>query len=63
MTDINKLWDYLVEGMYFTDDEIRLVVDINGYSIETLNDCIYARYGFRSWEQMTREEEEEEEDI
>lgn len=24
----------------------------NGWSIETLNDCIYARYGYHSYEQL-----------
>lgn len=52
MKDVNKLWDKLIEQELFTEEELRLVTDINGYSVETLNECIYARYGYRSLEQM-----------
>jgi hypothetical protein len=51
--EINDVWGLLIDGGYFTDDELQLITNINGYTIETLNDCIYARYGFRSYEQMT----------
>lgn len=54
--DVDELWGKMVDGGYFTDEELQLVTDINGYSIETLNDCLYARLGYRSWEQMTDEE-------
>ena len=56
MKDVNKLWDKLIEQELFTEEELRLVTDINGYSVETLNDCIYARYGYRSLEQMEDED-------
>ena len=49
-------WDSLVDAGYFTDKELELVTYINGYNIETLNDCIYARYGYRSLEQMEESE-------
>ena len=49
-------WDRLVDAGYFTDKELELVTYINGYSIETLNDCIYARFGYRSLEQMEGED-------
>lgn len=55
MDEIEKAWDLLIEGEYFTEDELTLVTRINGYSIETLNDCIFARYGSRSIEQLTEE--------
>jgi hypothetical protein len=51
--EINDVWGLLIDGGYFTDDELQLITNINGYTIETLNDCIYSRYGFRSYEQMT----------
>lgn len=50
--EVNELWDELINGMYFTEEELRLVTCINGYSVEALNDCIYARYGYRSLEQL-----------
>ena len=49
-------WDRLVDAGYFTDEELELITNINGYTIETLNDCIYARFGYRSLEQMEESE-------
>ena len=50
--DVNVLWDELLEQELFTYEELRLITNINGYSIETLNDALYARYGYRDYEQM-----------
>lgn len=47
-----ELWDVLVDGEYFTDDELILLTNINGLSIETLNDAIFSRYGYRDFDQM-----------
>ena len=55
-TEVIYLWDSLVDADYFTDAELELITNINGYSVETLNDCIYARYGYRSLEQMEESE-------
>lgn len=56
MKKVSELYDLLVEGEYFTEAELDLITCINGYSEETLNDCIYARYGYRSYEQMVEGE-------
>lgn len=56
--DSTSVWDYLVNYDYFTDDELRLVQAINGYSLNTLNDCIYVRYGYHSLEQLLESEEQ-----
>ena len=58
MKDVNELYNELIELDYFTSDELDLITSINGWSIDTLNDCIYARYGYRSLEQMNGEFEE-----
>lgn len=50
--DVNVLWDELLEQELFTYDELRLLTNINGYSVETLNDAIYSRYGYRDYDQM-----------
>jgi hypothetical protein len=55
MSEVGKLWDSLIEGGYFTEGELKLITNINGYSIKTLNECIYARYGYRSLKQMQEE--------
>lgn len=50
--DVNVLWNELLEQELFTYDELRLLTNINGYSVETLNDAIFSRYGYRDYEQM-----------
>lgn len=45
------LWDFIIENYIATEDEIRLVTDINGYNEETMMDIIFARTGLRSIEQ------------
>jgi hypothetical protein len=52
---VNQLWYLLVKLELFTDAELKLLININGYSIETLNNAIYARYGYRDLEQMINE--------
>ena len=44
--DIFSYWDRIVELGIATNDELLLVTDINGVSIKTLNDVIWARTGY-----------------
>ena len=53
--DVNVLFDELFDMELFTFDELNLITNINGYSIETLNDAIFARYGYRDLQQMMEE--------
>jgi len=55
---VDELWDALVEGGLFTEEELQLVTYIYGYNVETLNAAIYSRYGYRDYEQMMEEREE-----
>ena len=48
---LDKLWDFIVNNSIATTEEIKLVTDINGFKEETLNDIIYARTGYRDYEQ------------
>lgn len=41
-----------------TDNEIDLVTDINGYNEETMEDILYVRTGYRTFEQFLEEVEE-----
>lgn len=50
--NVDELWDNIVEYGIATERELQLVTDINGYTEKTLNDVIYARTGYRSWEQF-----------
>lgn len=47
-----KIWDYIVETQIATEEEVKLVANINGYNEETLNTIIYARTGYRNIEQL-----------
>ena len=51
MDKIDEFYDYLVDYNVATEDEISLVYNINGRSIDTLNSILYARLGLRSLEQ------------
>ena len=39
-----------------TENELQLITDINGYDLETLEDVLYARTGYRSWDQYKESE-------
>lgn len=45
--ETTDLFNHLVENEYFTEDELILLTTINGYSIKTLHDAIFARYGYK----------------
>lgn len=53
------IWDLIVSNYIATNEEVRLVTDIIGYSTETLNDVIYARTGYRDIFQYLESEENE----
>lgn len=57
MEDVNELYNALIDGDYFTEEELNLLTAINGYNVETLEEAIYARYGYRSFDQMKESEE------
>jgi hypothetical protein len=54
-TEVDDLWSYLVDNEFFTTAELELITSMNGYNIDTLNDALYARYGYRSLDQLTEE--------
>lgn len=56
MNDVGMLWDLLIEYGIATKDELTLITCINGYSEETLNDVIYARTGYRNFDQLKENE-------
>lgn len=53
--DVSDFWNELVDRGFFTDKELELVTSINGYSVETLSDCLYAREGYYTLKQMDDE--------
>lgn len=58
MYDAADLYNELIERGLFTEEELNLITCINGFTVETLNDCLFARYGYRSLDQMLEEEAE-----
>lgn len=57
MEEFNKLWEALIDAGLFTEKELQLITCINGCRVDVLNDCIYARYGYRDFEQMREGED------
>lgn len=47
----SMLFDFITDNNIATEEEVRLVTDINGWSEDTMTDIIYARTGLRSYEQ------------
>lgn len=54
----NYIWDTLVELGIATNEEIGLVVALNGVNENTLNSILYVRAGYRNLEQMFEEDED-----
>lgn len=50
--DVNALYDELLERDLFTKGELQLITNMCGYNVETLNDALFARYGYRDLKQM-----------
>lgn len=49
------MWEYLEDNVGVSDETLRVVTDINGYSEETLLDILYAVTGYRNFEQTEDE--------
>lgn len=52
---IEQMWDYLTESGIATENELCLVTSINGYNEEAMLDVLYARTGYRNFEQLETE--------
>ena len=48
--DTETAYEALIEAGVATEGELALVTNINGYSLETLEDVLYARTGYRTFE-------------
>jgi hypothetical protein len=51
---VGKIWDKLLE-LGISEDTLQIITNINGYNEDTLNSVLYARFGYRSIEQMEEE--------
>lgn len=52
LTIADVVYNYYEDAEMFTPEELKLVTNINGYNIQTLNDMLFVRYGYRDLEQM-----------
>ena len=53
---VREMWDKLEDKGIATYEEICLVTDIVGYTKEAMLDILYARTGYRNFEQMEEDE-------
>jgi hypothetical protein len=53
---VTELWDYLLDNGIASEETLQVVTNINGYSLSTLEDVLYATTGYRSLEQAEEEE-------
>ena len=53
---VMDMWMWLLDNGIATDEELSLITGINGLTIETLNDVLYYRTGYRDREQLEGEE-------
>lgn len=49
--DFNETWDKIIKDGIATEEECRLVTNINGNTVEALMDILYCRTGYRNFEQ------------
>ena len=59
MNDLNEYFDSLIEYGIATKEEITLVTNINGWNEQTFDNILFARTGYREWQQFTECELEE----
>ena len=62
MKDVTEYYNFLIDEGIATEQELNLVTSINGYNIETLDDVLYVRTGYRDYEQYIGEDKEEDEE-
>lgn len=58
ITTVEQAWDYLIETELASEQTLQVVTSINGYSLDTLQDVLYAVAGYRNFNQMDDEDEE-----
>ena len=54
-TEINELWDWMILHNLATQETLKIITSINGYTLETLLDVLYVVTGYRSWDQYLAE--------
>ena len=55
VSEVNELWEELIERGIATEEQLQLITNVNGYSIQTLEDVLYCQTGYRTLDQMDEE--------
>lgn len=50
--NVNEIWDFIINNEICSEESARILTDINGYSVEVLNDLIYCQLGYQNIEQL-----------
>ena len=53
---VEQAWDYLIENNIASEETLKVVTNINGYNLETLEGVLYSETGYRSFEQYKESE-------
>lgn len=48
---LKEQMEFIIENGIATEEEVNIVIKINGYSEVTINDILYAKTGYRDIEQ------------
>lgn len=56
---LKEQMNFLIENCIATEEEVNIVIKINGYSEVTINDILYAKTGYRDIEQYLENLESE----
>lgn len=54
---LDEMWDLMLDLGICSEETLRVVTSINGYSEETMLDILYATIGLRNFEQVAEEYE------
>ena len=49
--EVEKMWNMLID-MGVSEETLQIVTDINGYNQQTMEDILYAKFGYRSFDQL-----------
>lgn len=53
-------WNYMLENNLATEEELQLVTDVAGYSMEVMHDILYSRTGYNYFGQEENWDEDDE---
>lgn len=48
---IDQAWDALIE-IGISEQTLRVVTNINGYTLESMKDILFSEFGYRGFEQL-----------